>query len=197
MVGADPQRILGTFSGFGKSRIVITLDCDVGGATGRVNVSVRPNTDPASIGCDVAARDFPVCEAIVDSPLRGYAALLGWIQLVGTRTALNAPLRFGPDPLQLFADLDLPFCFHGINPTLFDAPYRRNRAQHLDWIAHSFLCTSPDESRPRAIRPIAAFRWGFVLDAGSIELVSPEPLPLGEWAVHQPLMSAAYPSWRF
>jgi len=138
---------------------------------------------------------FPVCEAVVDSDLRGYQSLLGWIQLVGTRNAPHTERRLEIDPLRIFQDLDLPFGFYGINPTLFDAPWRTYRDQYLDWLAHSFLCASPADPMDRAARPVAAFQWGFVLDHGAIELVSPAALPTAEWSKHRSLLMTAYPSW--
>jgi len=175
----------------------VVLDFEVRGASGRVTVTVAPNEAPETIGCEAAAHGFPVCEATVDTPLRGYAALLGWVQVVGTRSSRTTERRFETDPLQIFDHLDLPFGFYGINPTLFDAPSRRDRSQRLDWLAHSFLCASLAGPMQRAVRPVAAFQWGFVLDAGAIHVVPPQPLPLAEWATHQPLLRTSYPSWEF
>jgi hypothetical protein len=179
------------------SDAAVILDFDVRGVSGRVTVSVSPNDAPEAFGCDPTARGFPVCEATVDTPLRGYAALLGWVQVVGTRLAPDTHRRFETDPLQVFDHLDLPFGFYGMNPTLFDAPSRRDRSQYLDWLAHSFLCASQGGPMQRTIQPVAAFQWGFVLRAGTPQLVPPQPIPLTEWASHQPLLTAAYPSWQF
>ncbi|MGE0140229.1 MAG: hypothetical protein AB7L17_14070 [Ilumatobacteraceae bacterium] len=179
------------------SDAALVLDFAVRGASGRVTVSMSRNDDPVSIGCDPAAQDFPVCEATVTTQLRGYAALLGWVQLVGTCAAPGADRTFVTDPLQIFEHLDLPFGFYGIDPTLFDAPYRRDRGQYLDWLAHSFLCASPDGPMQRHVQPLAAFQWGFVLEAGSVRVVPATPLSLREWAVHRSLLGAAHPSWEF
>ena len=175
----------------------ISLDFEVRGAYGRVDVRVSSNDAPEEIGSDAAASGFPVCEATVESPLRGYAALMGWVQMVGTSAARGATRRFEPDPLRIFDDLDLPFGFHGVAPTLFDAPYRRDRSHDLDWLAHSFLCASAGDPMERSVRPLAAFQWGFVLESGDVRIVPPTPLPLIEWTTHRPLLTAAYPSWVF
>jgi hypothetical protein len=163
---------------------------------GRIAVTVTRNDDPVGLGCDPVAAGFPVCEAVVDTPLRGYRALFGWIQLVGTRTADHDERRFEVDPLQIFEDIETPFAFYGVRPTLFDAPSRRDRHQPCDWLAHSFLCASI-VSMERTINPVAAFQWGFILRDGELTFIGPEPLPLSAWAAHRSRLGAAYPSWRF
>jgi hypothetical protein len=176
---------------------VIILDFDVRGGLGRVTVTVSRNDAPELNGCEPAAHGFPVCEATVDTPLRGYNALLGWVQVVGFCGAPGSERRFVTDPLQIFDHLDLPFGFYGINPTLFDAPSRRDRSQYVDWLSHSFLCVSPGGPMQRVVQPVAAFQWGFVVNAGTVQLVPPVPLPLTEWATHRPLLTTRYPSWEF
>jgi hypothetical protein len=44
---------------------------------------------------------------------------------------------------------------------------------------------------------VAAFCWGFLLDAGEIELVPPAALSLTEWSTHTQLLTSTYPSWEF
>jgi hypothetical protein len=107
-----------------------------------------------------------------------------------------ADRRFEADPLEILGDLDLPFGFYGVRPTLFDAPSRQDRRQ-LDWLAHSFLCISPGAVMERAVRPVAAFQWGFQLSNGRISLVPPSELALTEWDAHRGLLAPAYPGWRF
>lgn len=175
----------------------LTVDFVVRGVAGRVSVIVSSNDAPEAIGCELSALGFPVCEATVQTPLRGYAALLGWVQVVGTSRSPEEQRRFETDPLQIFDHLDLPFGFYGINPTLFDAPSRRDRSQHLDWLAHSFLCSSPDGPMQRTVQPVAAFQWGFVLSAGTVDLLPVKQLPLTEWACHRSLLTSTYPSWQF
>jgi hypothetical protein len=179
------------------SDAALVLDFAVRGRSGQATVTVASNAEPESIGCAPAAFGFPVCEAIVDSDLRGYHSLLGWLQVVGTRSSPDTERRFEIDPLRIFQDLDLPFSFYGINPTLFDAPWRTHRDQYLDWLAHSFLCASPGDPMDRDVRPVAAFQWGFVLDHGAIEIVNPSPLTMTEWTTHRSQLMTAYPSWAF
>ena len=175
----------------------LTLDFALRGVKGEVTITMAANDAPEALGCDPSARGFPVCEATVDTPLRGYRALLGWIQVLGSRRTDADERRFEIDPLQVFDGVDSPFAFYGLNPILFDAPSRRDRAQPLDWLAHSFLCASPGDPMARQVEPYAGFRWGFVLDTGTVRFVRPEALPLSSWASHRPLLEGAYPSWRF
>lgn len=176
-----------------------TLDIDfaVRGVEGRIAVTMAPNEDPEALGCDPSARGFPVCQATVETPLQGYRALLGWVQVVGTRSSDADARRFGIDPLQVFDGVETPFGFYGMHPTLFDAPSRRDRSQPLDWLAHSFLCASPSAPMERTVQPVVAFRWGFTISAGAVELARPEPLPLSSWTTHRTLLETAFPSWRF
>jgi hypothetical protein len=167
-----------------------------GDADGRVTVTLGPNDDPAALGCDPAAMGFPVCEATVDTPLRGYRALLGWVQLVGTRASAGDERRFEIDPLQIFEHVDTPFAFYGIQPTLFDAPSRRDRSQQLDWLAQTFLCAST-APMARTIEPVVAFQWGFKINDGQVAIVAAAPLELSAWAAHTPFLGTTYRSWQF
>lgn len=174
----------------------LPLAFEARGTTGLVSVRVWPNHDPPSIGAPPGAEGFPVCEATVSTELAGYDALFGWVQLVGIESPAAAERRFEPDPLEILGDLDLPFGFYGVRPTLFDAPSRQDR-QQLDWLAHSFLCISPGAIMERAVRPVAAFQWGFRLSNGRIALVPPSELALTAWDAHRGLLAASYPGWRF
>ena len=92
---------------------------------GIISVVVSANTDPTGLGCGPQAAGFPICEATVSWPLKGYSGLLGWVQLVGITTPSNPDRRFQIDPLQIYEGLDTPFGFYGVEPTLFDGPSRR------------------------------------------------------------------------
>ena len=113
------------------------------GLTGRVEVECVPNDDPSSYGTVAAdAYGFPVCTATVDYPRRGYRAMFGWVQLVRSTDNASRGEQFEVDPFDLFADARSPYCWYGTQPTLFDAPSRRDRAP-LAWLSHSFLATTP------------------------------------------------------
>jgi hypothetical protein len=129
--------------------------------------------------------------------LQGYASLFGWVQLVGTESPEDPTRRYEVDPLEISANLNWPFGFYGLLPTLFDAPSRRDRNQNLDWLAHSFLCVSPANPMDRVVRAVIGFRWRFWMHDGQINIVAPTSLELTAWNSHLSVLEAAYPSWRF
>jgi hypothetical protein len=156
-----------------------------------------PGTARAAGRLRPEAAGFPVCQATVSTTLEGYNALFGWVQLVGTESPAIPPRRFEVDPLELLGDLDVPFAFYGVEPSLFDAPSRRDRQQTLDWVAHSFLCPSASDPMDRVVQPVASFLWGFRMRDGEIRIIAPEPLPASAWTGHGDLLRRVYPSWRF
>lgn len=85
---------------------------------------------------------LPVCTATIDYAGTGYAAAMGWVQFVRS-TDSGRPDVFELDPLALYKDVNTPYAFFGITPTLFDAPYR-DAEQDLVWRARSYLATTPD-----------------------------------------------------
>lgn len=175
------------------------------GEAGTVLVSVEPNTDPLALGCGLldeeeaaeSALGFPVCRARVQYRPEGYAAAMGWIQLVRS-TDGEDPNSYELDPLALLRDVDTPYAFFGIAPELFDAPFRGRRVP-LTWQARSFLCASPDAVMSRTALPLCAFTWGFTITEsdGVPAVVPPEPLPTTTWAEHVALLERAHPAWRF
>ena len=175
----------------------LDLTFEARGVAGSVGVHVWVNTDPTGLGSSPEAVGFPVCQATVTTGLQGYNALFGWVQLVGTEPSPAPPSRFEIDPLRIFAGINVPFGFYGLQPTLFDAPSRHDRQQTLNWVAHAFLCASPGHPMERALQPVAAFRWGFRMEGGLIETVSPEPLALSTWDGHRAVLRASFPGWLF
>jgi len=115
------------------------LPFNLEGAPGRVAVAVEVNDDPEALGCVPAARGFPYCTATVSHPARGYAAALGWIQLVRSSDGDRGGDEFEIDPYEPLGHVPHPFAFFGFLPTLFDAP-SRDPVIDMDWLAHSFLC---------------------------------------------------------
>ncbi len=131
------------------------------GSRGRVHVDLRPAAGAASSGRDALdpslpaahGAGLPVCTATIDYAGTGYAAAMGWVQFVRS-TDSTRPDIFELDPLALYNDVNTPYAFFGITPTLFDAPYR-DAEQDLVWQARSYLATTP------AAVPLLAFTWGF------------------------------------
>jgi hypothetical protein len=174
------------------------------GRPAAVVVTVEPNTDPVALGCDLldpalaadAATGYPVCRAVVESEWAGYAACCGWVQLVRSTDGEDGPDRYGYDPLTLFREVDLPYMFFGVEPVLFDAPFRGDRLD-LDWAARSYLCATPDGVMSRVVEPLAAFSWGFQVRDGHVTIDEPTPLALATWDEHVPLLAGRHPAWTF
>jgi hypothetical protein len=172
------------------------------GVAGRIDVSVRRNTDPVAIGYAVLsyglpvdfARDFPVCRATVAYPADGYAAIFGWTQLVSSTDSADSV--FEMDPIAIYRDVATPFAWYGVRPELFDAPARDSRGD-MEWEAHSFLCISPDAVLTRRVQAIAGFRWGFGIAGGEIGLTPPAPLRSPAWDRHLGILRTSYPDWEF
>ncbi|MCU1360790.1 MAG: hypothetical protein JWN99_2079 [Ilumatobacteraceae bacterium] len=176
---------------------MLSIEFEARGRLGTVSVTVHENTDPASVGCDSSALGFPVCRATVTHPAEGYDALFGWVQLVGTCAPGEPQRTFTNDPLRIYEGLDTPFGFHGMHPTLFDGPSRRDRSRPLDWLAHSFLCTAPSDPMDREVLPVLGFSWGFVLDDRKITIVSPQLLHSDSWTQHIASLEGQFGSWSF
>jgi hypothetical protein len=176
------------------------------GATGRVQVECVPNDDPGGYGTAVAdAFGFPVCTATVRYPRKGFNAMFGWVQMVRSTDNQSAGERFEMDPFELFGDWRSPYFCYGIEPTLFDAPSRRQRVP-VEWLAHSFLATTPvDEwldGNPRRVVPLLGFQWGFDIrpeTAPTVDLRPVAPLAPSDWTNQLPMLKSEYPapSWSF
>ncbi|MFC4014377.1 hypothetical protein ACFOY2_44640 [Nonomuraea purpurea] len=164
------------------------------GIDGTVAVDVVPNDAPEALRCRFpeAARGLPACTAVIDHPGRGYTAAMGWVQLVRSSDGSDG---FDPDPLGFYGDLNVPYAFFGIRPTLFDAPSRDSRAD-MTWLAHSFLCFSPTMVT-REVRAVLGFSWGFDIRSGEVVLRPVLRLPAESWDAHGPRLAAAYPGWSF
>jgi hypothetical protein len=100
----------------------------------------------------------------------------------------------------LFGDAPSPYCWYGIEPTLFDAPSRPEAAP-AEWVAHSFLATTPMieviGGNPRRVLPLLGFARGFEAPEGTIELRDMTRLDTPDWDAHLPVLRASYPLWTF
>ena len=67
-------------------------------ASGSVAVDVRPNANPADLGCDAASLGLPVCTARVETAAQGYRAMCGLAP-----TLFDAPSRDHRDDLDWLA----------------------------------------------------------------------------------------------
>ena len=180
------------------------------GSQGRVIVLQERTLEPAILGARQPAIGLANCKATVEFPAGGYLGLLGWIQLVCSTDNSSRGRQFEMDPFDPF-DLDKqapsPYCWYGINPTLFDAPSREKRVD-LDWLAHSFLAasplrgqrhlTSPLREDRRIVTPLLGFSWGFhIFDEKNIELKPITVLTTADWKSHLPYFRKSYKKWQF
>jgi hypothetical protein len=173
------------------------------GVRGRITVDVGVNEDPLGWGCDLltgeipplAALGFPVCRAVIEYDRDGYAAALGWIQLVQASDSGGEPDAFEIDPIAIYRDVATPYAWFGIKPVFFDAPFRPDRYE-LRWRARSFLCFSPDAVMSRWVRAATGFRWGFDVHDGEVHLSDLRLLTATAWDEHLALLRSRYPDWR-
>jgi hypothetical protein len=167
------------------------------GLQGSVSVTYTRNDRPDLVGSTPEASGFPVCEAAVDYQAQGYNAVLGWVQLVRSDDNASQGRAFEIDPLAFLGVVQHPFCWIGLRPRLFDAPWRSAK-RDLDWTAQSFLCL-PDgiADTELAVHAVLGFAWGFRIREEKVQLVPPTPLGPPEWDQHIDGLGARYPSWRF
>ncbi|KAK5999988.1 hypothetical protein QM012_005076 [Aureobasidium pullulans] len=178
--------------------------------TSAVQVTVRPNKDPAKVGSCLTFPEqpienfvgFPICNAKVKSPTDvGYAAVYGWIQMVR-----EAPLDLESkapsdlwefDPIPITADSDTPFIWFGPEPQLFDAPFRSNRTE-MDWTSWSFLTYIKDSVMSRSVRPILVLEWGFRINGGNVTMKALRLIDVHEaWETQREMLEKRFGSWSF
>ena len=201
------DRIDGTRDAFGFS---------LHGRNGRVAVEYGPNDDPSRWGFGVLglpwptefAIGLPVLEATVSYAGEGYAAAMGWIQVVRIHVAEQSESLVsggekapagdhacvdGPPSLR---GLGVPFVSFGPRPALFDAP--ASTESDVRFVADSFLTASPDALMSRRSRPCFGFRWGYATRAGSAsQLLAPTALGVSDWRDSLPVLEEHFPDWSF
>ena len=185
-------------------------------AEGTVAVSFEANEDPERWGYGVLglawptelAQGLPVLTARTECALDGYAAVMGWVQIVRIDVLESSrPLVPGVDkapaghhewvdgPPQL-RGLGVPFTSFGECPTLFDAP--ASTESDTTFLADSWLTASPDALISRRSFPVLGLRWGYSTRAGEPpELHEPERLDDADWTGALPLLCEAFPDWQF
>ena len=193
-----------------------TFALSLHGRKGSVNVELSANDDPARFGFGVLGLDWPVdlalglpvLEANVSYEGEGYAAVMGWIQVVRIHVderseSLVAAAEKAPAGDHVWVDgppnlrgLGVPFVSFGPSPTLFDAPM--STESDVRFAADSFLTASPDALVSRRSRPCFGFRWGYSTQAGSAaELMYPAVLDGDDWRDALPTLEEQFPEWSF
>ena len=142
------------------------------------------------------ARGYPVIEATVEYAAEGYAALLGWIQVVRYWVGDQEQPTVIVDVAPQMRDGGVPYFSWGIQPTLFDAPSFFGEP-NVVWRAWSFLTYTPDALMTPVVEPACGFRWGYDTRDGSIEPTDLSPAGLSEWLDIREDLRAQYPRWSF
>jgi hypothetical protein len=167
------------------------------GVRGAIDVTVDVTRNPSDLGASPGAVGLPHCQATIEYPGKGYAALVGWIQMVRSTDNDSHGEAFEMDPLMFVGEVPHPFGFFGITPTLFDAPARRTGAD-LDWLCHSFLSYIKDlEGETRVVKALAGFSWGFSRKDGTTTVEPTRRLASADWSGHLDLLHGEHPGWRF
>jgi hypothetical protein len=183
---------------------------------GTVSVSFQPNDDPERWGFGTLGLPWPndltvglpVFEARTDCSLHGYAAVMGWVQVVrihvlessrstvdGVEKAPAGHHEWVDGPPQL-RGLGVPFTSSGVRPTLFDAPV--STESDTTFLADSFLTATPDALVSRVSLPLLGIRWGYSTRTGQpTELHEPTLLDGSQWVEALPLLRETFPDWQF
>lgn len=183
-----------------------TIPFQLRGVGGTVSVLYGVNEDPVRWGWAVLdlewfspelIRGFPIMQATVDHPAEGYAADMGWIQIV--RYDIRDPgeeeqLTVFDVPPQL-AETDTPYAAFGVRPTFFDAPAMG--AKDATWRADTFLVYTPDAVLSKVIRPICGFSWGYRLQAGVALLDPLSVADASDWRRNLPDLRGRFRTWTF
>jgi hypothetical protein len=186
------------------------------GAEGSVVVSFQANEDPERWGYGVLglewpielARGLPVLTARTECALEGYAAIMGWVQIVRidvleSSRALVEGMEKAPPGHHEWVDgppqlrgLGVPFTSFGECPTLFDAP--ASTESDTTFLADSWLTAGPDAVMSRESFPVLGLRWGYSTRTGQPhELHEPALLEQSDWAAALRLLRETFPDWEF
>ena len=170
---------------------------------GSVRVSYDRNEDPRRWGYDLlgldfdieVARGFPVVEASVDCPLEGYAAKMGWIQVVrywvGRQTDPTVIIDVAPQ----LNDYGMPYIAFGVRPTTFDAPTTTDA--NVIWRAVTFLTYGPQAHMTRTVAPAVGFRWGYDVRGGVCQPIAVEMASRDDWSDARDELRQRYADWTF
>ena len=185
---------------------ITTIPFRLRGADGTVSVQYGVNEDPVRWGYAVLelewfqpelVRGFPVMQATVDHPAEGYAADMGWLQVV--RYEVRDPgeeehVTVFDVPPQL-AETDTPYAAFGVHPTFFDAPAIGSK--DATWDADTFLVYTPDAVLSRVIRQVCGFSWGFRVQDGVALLTPLNVAEPSDWERNLSDLRKRFSTWTF
>jgi hypothetical protein len=168
-----------------------------------VIVEYGVNEEPVRWGYDLLQLDvslesvkgFPYCSASVAFEGEGYAALMGWIQIVqfgGTEQDAIV------DVASQLGDMGSPYVTWGPAPTFFDAPCTvASKHKGLIWTATTFLVASPDALMTRAVQPVCGYQWGYAIPDEQPKLAPLTIAPPATWDAACTSLRERYPTWEF
>jgi hypothetical protein len=173
------------------------------GADGVVRVSLTRNDEPARWGWRLLGLDvpleyivgFPVIKATVDFSAEGYAAVLGWVQVVRYEATDEPETVVLADVAPQLQGLGMPYVAFGVLPTYFDSP--AIAAPDADWRAATFLTASPDVLLSRVIEPVCGFCWGYQRSGGETEVVEATQAGDDDWLAARAELVTHYPDWEW
>lgn len=141
------------------------------------------------------ALGFPVVQASVAYAGQGYAAVMGWVQVVRYQVHDTEEQLTVFDVAPQLSSTDVPYLSFGVRPTLFDAPGIVH--PEVTWDADSFLVHTPDAVLSRVIKAICGFKWGYRVREGKVHCL---PLTVGQesdWDRNLHGLRERYPTWTF
>lgn len=180
-----------------------TIPFRLNGLEGQVTVEYGVNEDPIRWGYGLlglsfppeTAQGFPVVQASVSYPGEGYAAHMGWIQVVRYRVHDKEEETTIFDVPPQLIETDSPYMSFGVRPTMFDAPSITDR--EVTWGAETFLVHTPDALMTRVIHAVCGFKWGYLVHGGEVRL---DPLIVAaetDWQRNLADLQGRYPTWTF
>nr|OQO20630.1 hypothetical protein B0A51_11702 [Rachicladosporium sp. CCFEE 5018] len=176
----------------------------------QLTITIHPNTSPSQVGHPLlfpskafppaTYLDFPVTTAKLHcTEDEGYAATYGWIQFIHQDFKSSAKeTKWAHDPLPITEGSGSPFIWFGPEAQLFDAPFRSDRNEKLDWTCHSFLAYLEDAVMTKAIKPILGFEWGYVMNGGKVTVKELKLLNVGPaWEKQRGLLEGKFGEWKY
>jgi len=173
------------------------------GKPGMVTVEYGVNEEPTRWGYDLLDLDFPLesvkgfpyCSASVAFEAEGYAAILGWIQIVQfSGTENNVIVDVAPQLIET----GFPYVTWGLAPTFFDAPATvASKHKGLIWTASTFLVASPDALMTRVVQPVCGFQWGYTIPDDHPKLSPLTVASAATWEYACTILRERYPTWEF
>lgn len=140
---------------------------------------------------------FPTMRASLSYDGKGYRRFFGWIQIVDHDFGAGGRLVSVVDVPPSLIGFGVPFVALGECPVLYDSPATTVRRPGA-FSAETFLCAVSIVDRKTPIRPLAAFGWGYELDASlAVRRRAPTPLAKEAWVRRVPLLKRTCPRWAY